>query len=197
MTLLIPLQFPSTTPADSGGRVSSFPKFENPRGRKVTIINPVKSPNISVNSPRIDRIAEFTLAIPETPHFTIQKHTSARGSSSDIPHHGDCSITKDKCTVHIIKAKVENTSDSSDRNPTDSSTPSQVPSESRQQRFDTSSYQQRAEALEGVLEFSAQLLEQERFEELGVLLKPFGPEKVSPRETAIWLTKSFKETTVY
>ncbi|KAG6476110.1 hypothetical protein ZIOFF_065346 [Zingiber officinale] len=186
----------STMRAERDGRVSSFPKFENPCERKVTIINPVESPNISVNSPRIDRIAEFPIAIPETPHFAIQKHTSVRGSSSVIPHHGDCSITKDKCTIHIIKAKVENRSDSSDRNPTDSIS-SQVPSESRQQRFDTSSYQQRAEALEGVLEFSAQLLEQERFEELGVLLKPFGPEKVSPRETAIWLTKSFKETTVY
>lgn len=184
------MQLPSTTPADCGGIVSSFPRrFENPCGRKVTIIKPVESPNISVNSPRIDRIAEFPLAMPETPLF--------RGSSSVIPHHGDCSVTKDKCTIHIIKAKLENRSNSSDRNPTDSSTSSQVPSESRLQSFDTSSYQQRAEALEGVLEFSAQLLEQERFEELGVLLKPFGPEKVSPRETAIWLTKSFKETTVY
>ncbi|RRT47085.1 hypothetical protein B296_00041074 [Ensete ventricosum] len=155
----------------------------------------MESPDISVNSPRIDRIAEFPLASFKDSLFTSQKLPSDHGSSS-IPHCGDCSITKDKCTVQIFRTKGENRNYPSDGNPVAADVSIRGSSESMQRRFDTSSYEQRAEALEGLLEFSAQLLQQERFEELGILLKPFGPEKVSPRETAIWLTKSFKETAV-
>jgi NIMA (never in mitosis gene a)-related kinase 1/4/5 len=122
----------------------------------------------------------------------INKLPSAHGSYSTPPFINR-SITKDKYTVQVSRTDGDNGSDSSGRNATAAS--SRGSNDSRLQRFDTSSFEQRAEALEGLLEFSAQLLQQERYEELGILLKPFGPEKASPRETAIWLTKSIKETT--
>ncbi|KAK8958053.1 Serine/threonine-protein kinase Nek2 [Platanthera zijinensis] len=186
------------TPANRSSRASRraslpLPSFETPVRRNTGILQRMESPEVSVNAPRIDRIAEFPLASSEDPLFSLCKIPSGQGSSS-TPHYGDRSLTKDKCTVQIFRTEGDHGSDSSERNPAAVDASSRGSSESRQRRFDTSSFQQRAEALEGLLEFSAQLLQQERIEELGILLKPFGPGKASPRETAIWLTKSFKET---
>ena len=174
-----------------------------PRRPSIGLLGHVSSPDISVNSPRIDKIAEFPLASYEDPLF---RSFCFNRTSTVI----------DKCTVEVcerasvragnadtwqgIKRSVlkENDEDkksgSSDQNATAGAS-SHTSSDLRRRQFDTSSYQQRAEALEGLLEFSARLLQQARYDELGVLLKPFGPEKVSSRETAIWLSKSFKENT--
>ncbi|CAN1132351.1 Serine/threonine-protein kinase Nek2 [Linum perenne] len=177
-----------------------------------TIIQRLKSPDISVNAPRIDRIAEFPheetfLNFQTTKHqpprqniivddhhtITKDKYQPPRQNIIIDDHH---TITKDKCTAVQRRETDTNASSSSSWQGIhfgDGRRSSNSSSSSR--RFDTSSYRQRAEALEGLLEFSARLMLEDRYDELGVLLKPFGPGKVSPRETAIWLTKSFKENT--
>lgn len=170
----------------------------------VGLLGSVDSQNISVNEPRIDKMVDF-LASCEEPFFPIRptSSTSAQCSSAS-PTSGDGRVSmmamgQDKQTVQMQKKKLGSTTqnggcEGSDPNRTTTGVSSHSSSDSRQRRFDTSSYQQRADALEGLLEFSAQLMQQGRYDELGVLLKPFGPGKVSPRETAIWITKSFKET---
>ncbi|RLN28564.1 serine/threonine-protein kinase Nek2 [Panicum miliaceum] len=189
----------SRTPLSKSARTARraslpLPTYGTPSNRTISILDRLDSPDVSVNAPRIDRIAEFPLASSEDPLASINKLSPAPGHGlCSTPPSINRSITKDKYTVQVLHTgDGDNGSDSSGRNATAAS--SRGSNDSRLQRFDTSSYQQRAEALEGLLEFSAQLLQQERYEELNILLKPFGPEKASPRETAIWLTKSFKET---
>ncbi|XP_021843460.1 serine/threonine-protein kinase Nek2 [Spinacia oleracea] len=166
-------------------------------------LHSVMSPDVSVNAPRIDKMAEFPLASSESPLYqpvNRTSSTSAQCSSTSPTNVPDRSMMKDKCTVQLVdralnKNKTNLVNENSEQNQVISGgLSSKSSSESRQRRFDTSSFQQRAEALEGLLEFSARLLQQGRHDELSVLLKPFGPEKVSPRETAIWLAKSIKET---
>lgn len=160
--------------------------------KSANFLEHINSMDVSVNAPRIDKMVEF-------PNFTPTRRaslTSGQGSSSPPC---DRSIMKDKCMVQACdttsnRHNSATGSDCSDQNATAGAS-SRTSSDGRRRRFDTSSQKQRAEALEGLLEFSARLLQEERFEELGVLLKPFGPGKVSPRETAIWLTKSLKENT--
>ncbi|KAE8660665.1 Serine/threonine-protein kinase Nek2 [Hibiscus syriacus] len=178
-----------------------------PYRANVGLLHRIDSPDVSVNAPLIDKIAEFPLASSEGPllHVHGTSSTSAKCSSSSMES-SNLSIMKDKCTVQTLD-KVVTTSNGSDESlgvgrdggeglENNRAAAARHSFESRQRRFDTSSYRQRAEALEGLLEFSARLLQHQRYDELGVLLKPFGTEKVSPRETAIWLAKSFKETQV-
>lgn len=163
----------------------------------IGFLHSVESPDVSVNAPRFDKMAEFPLASSESPLHPVNKTSSTSAQcSATSPNVADRSLMKDKCTVQIVDralTKPSPVNELSEQNQV-SGLSSKSSSDSRQRRFDTTSYQQRAEALEGLLEFSARLLQQARYDELSVLLKPFGPEKVSPRETAIWLAKSIKET---
>lgn len=200
----------ASLPLSSKGEVR-----ESGRRPSLGILDCINSPDVSVNAPRIDRMVEFHLDSYEDSILPIRRASTASVQGSSNSRQGERSIMKDKCTVEVLDKPLgslsfadawqgfecpklaldrEAVSECSDQNATAGAS-SRTSWDLRHRRFDMSSHQQRAEALEGLLEFSARLLQEERFEELGVLLKPFGPGKVSPRETAIWLTKSFKENT--
>ncbi|OIW13536.1 hypothetical protein TanjilG_29277 [Lupinus angustifolius] len=216
----LPISHSTKQPVHRTGRASlllprSGAVQHPPRRATIALLSNVNSLSISVNAPHIDKMAEFPLALYDDQLFTISRplSTSAR-DSSNFPLCSNDSTMIDKRTVEVcdiacvkpssdtwqgikrsmFKEKNEDKSGSYDKNATAGAS-SRNSSDLHRQQFDTSSFQQRADALEGLLEFSARLLQQQRYDELGVLLKPFGPGKVSPRETAIWLSKSFKVNT--
>lgn len=201
----LPMSHTPTTKYSRSTRRASLPlstsnkaaDHENQYKSSMGFLNCVESPDVSVNAPRIDKMAEFPLASSESPVYPVNETSSTSAQcSSTSPNDADRSMMKDKCTVQTVDKTLSkpNLANEYSENDQISGVSSKLSSDSKQQRFDTSSFKQRAEALEGLLEFSARLLQQERYDELSVLLKPFGHEKVSPRETAIWLAKSIKET---
>ncbi|KAG6394977.1 hypothetical protein SASPL_145568 [Salvia splendens] len=135
------LPLPEKGAAHKCHRVPSLGPLEN--------IGSIKSPDVSVNSPRIDKMVELPLGSYEE---------SLGGLSFNNWQGVRSTLHKDK----------QDGSESSDHNATAGAS-SRTSSDQRPRRIDISSYRQRAEALEG---------------------------KVSPRETAIWLSKSFKENTL-
>ncbi|RLN28178.1 serine/threonine-protein kinase Nek4-like [Panicum miliaceum] len=126
----------------------------------------------------------------------VPEEADARSSSSNtLPPARTSSGT---ATSHVSEAsaatKVPAISDLVKLSAATSETSSGMKEEASpaKEALDVTSFRQRAEALEGLLELSADLLENQRLEELSIVLKPFGKNKVSPRETAIWLARSFK-----
>ncbi|WVZ98746.1 hypothetical protein U9M48_044143 [Paspalum notatum var. saurae] len=126
----------------------------------------------------------------------VPDEANARSSSSiTLPPARSSSVT---ATSHVSEAsaatKAAPYSDMVKLSATSSETSNGMKEEASpgKEALDVTSFRQRAEALEGLLELSAELLENQRLEELAIVLKPFGKNKVSPRETAIWLARSFK-----
>lgn len=103
-------------------------------------------------------------------------------------------VTSERNDTHIISClthKDDNNSIVVDKTHNDISLSTHIlVGGDKPKRVLNNSGQQRADALESLLELCAHLLKQGKLEELAAVLRPFGEDTVSSRETAIWLTKS-------
>ncbi|KAG9129006.1 hypothetical protein Leryth_014762 [Lithospermum erythrorhizon] len=131
-----------------------------------------------------DENGSKNLPTPMTSKSSSYLETTVPGSTSSVDYSNENGTTNVSNLAYSVPQP-----DSSGSGKTSLSAAEVIPVK---ETLDFKSFRQRAEALEELLELSADLLEHNKLEELSIVLKPFGRNKVSPRETAIWLARSLK-----